>query len=136
MTIGFQGGLDQSEILSDGTPFDGANIDAKISSAGANIPDPSDFVIKQERISDTANNSSINIDYTLEGPGWLFAFWLSADTSNTFALDGEEVDYTNSGGNPTFAGYRRFENELTLEASSDFDTQEQVRLEYIVGLET
>lgn len=71
MGIGFTGGLDKSDILSDGTPFDGANIDSPISSAGsldasraANVPDGATVNLSSGQWLLVPNNSSTLLDGT------------------------------------------------------------------------
>jgi len=71
--------LEQSDILSDGTPFDGANIDAPISDAGG--VDWSSKTPKYD--SGEENSSTTNTDLvSVSGSGYILGIQFAADDEN------------------------------------------------------
>lgn len=147
MGIGFTGGLDQSDILSDGTPFDGANIDAPISSAGQGV----DWADKTPRFD--RNGDTIGTLVSVSGAGYiLHAVFsptsddgsavepvLSIDGTNILGGSGGRMDIgdgairyyqserqSSDSGNQHIFGPLRFDSSFTMDNNSNFKLNGEV----------
>jgi hypothetical protein len=124
--------LSQSDILSDGTPFDGSNIDAPISSAGASSTDITNAVWSDDQqhgpsdlkaaavdwSSKTAKGTITGSNLTVNGSGYLlFVYASDGDTNQELKIDGSSLfqfsDFT-SGASLLY----RFDSSFTVDGIS------------------